>query len=208
MSQEILLEKLKLSISIEQKAALVAESIIQDLPSHAGKVAIWCGLLPWFSNELIEDMLGAACDDATVQKIVNLPFVEKISSGYCFHATTRKGLLIKYRAENPLEIQKAFEAAQKILESNSDPEAQHLIYILYGYIITNQGLKAEELLLSMLMEGKIKEFDSLVLSRFYSSYRRKSRCCQSMCRQGFGFRQKILSCIFDSKHSSSQIGQF
>lgn len=163
MSQDSFLEKLKLSKSIEQKAGLIAESFIEDLPSEAAKVALWCGFLPWFSNETIQDMLGTANDEILVEKILTLPFVENLEYGYCFHATTRRGLLSKYRTVNPTEIQRAFDEALKNWDNKLDTDDQYPLYALYGYVISNQGLKAEKLLFSILKEAKIKRLDAFSL---------------------------------------------
>lgn len=157
MSSEILLQRLKSATSPEQKAALVSEAILQDFPSKLAKIALWCGFLPWFSDDVLRNLLNG--DDDNVQRILDLPFVEKLSIGYCFHTATRRGLLQKYRTENPSEIVAAFQAIPAMVDEISDQSVQDIIGTLYGYVITNQGLNAEKLLIKMLERGKIQDIE-------------------------------------------------
>ena len=77
-----------------------------------------------------------------------------------FIKQTRRGLLQKYKLEKPSEIMSAFDDIQK-LEPESNPTTQSLIRILYGYVITNQAEMAENLLISLLEEGKIQKLEVL-----------------------------------------------
>ena len=159
MSHEILLQKLTSATSSEQKSALIADAIIEDLPSDIRHVALWCGFLPWFSDEILSSLLDKINDEVSIQEIINLPFIENLSFGYCFHSTTRKGLLQKYRIENPVEISSAFNSVEKAINKFKFISTQLRFLKLYGYVITNQGAKAEDLFESLLEDGEIKTLD-------------------------------------------------
>lgn len=160
MSHELLIRELRTAQSPEQKAAIVADAIMKDLSSDLADVAIKCSFLPWFSKNVIQSFLGTESNESSIKKIISLPFVETLSLGYCFHQTTRRGLLEKYKIENPSKILTAFNDLQK-LKPEPDSSIQSLVRILYGYVLTNQAQKAEELLVNLLEEGRIEEFASL-----------------------------------------------
>jgi hypothetical protein len=96
MYNEGLLESLKAAKSSEQKAALVAKALISDLPENIAEVAIKCSFMHWFSEDIIEALLGDSSDTTQIRLITDLPFVEKLAWGYCFHSTTRTGLINEF----------------------------------------------------------------------------------------------------------------
>src|SRR5688572_18621379 len=135
MSNELLLQQLKSATTSEQKAALVAEAIIGDLPETLRKVAIQCCFMPWFFDKIITTLIGNSTDNSKIRLIVDLPFVEKLSIGYCFHSTTRKGILKKYFSENLVEIHKTFEIVENLLVEESQVFPLAKISLLYGYVL-------------------------------------------------------------------------
>lgn len=160
MTQKILLRELKQAKTKAEKAALVAESVIEELPSNVVLAILRCGFLPWFSENMIQCFLGGGDNDA-IDKIVNLPFVEKLLLGYCFHPSTREGLVQKYKKQNKELFLSAYYLAEKELLELSLSNSQALIYLLYGYVVTNQGVKAENLLADILNRGQADLFDGL-----------------------------------------------
>jgi len=162
MQHNLLLEELKKATSPEQKAALVADAIINDLPENVAKAAIRCGFLPWFSDEIIQGMMEGSNDKTKANLIIELPFVEKLSTGYCFHSTTRRGFLNYYLSENPVEIQRACDLLEKNILTSPAASDLTLSTLLYGYVITKQGIKAEELLIKLVQ--KRETFDLHIFS--------------------------------------------
>ncbi len=162
MSTESLLENLKTATSSDQKAALVVEAIIDDLPKSVAKVALQCGFLPWFSTEVINSLLGINENNPKkIELIANLPFVEHLAEGYCFHAAARIGLIKKYLQYDPSEIEGAFNSSEEIFNNLSQSYIQANMALLYGYVITNKGQKAEDKLIEILKNGQIDDFSEI-----------------------------------------------
>lgn len=161
MSHNSLLQELAAADTPEKKAAIVADAVMKDFPPKLARVARCCGFLPWFSADLLTELLGPEKEEGDLQKIIDLPFIESTSLGYCFHLSTHRGLLQKYRAENPSEIISTFHNIQSHINSSTHTDFQSLITSLYGYVITNHGLEAERLLFDMASKGQIKDFDTL-----------------------------------------------
>lgn len=146
MSIDELLRELKNATTKDEQAAVVAESIIADLPLPIAQILRKCAILPWFTEEIIrtfpkdEDYIDTK---ELIRMITALPFVEETSKGYSFHTSTRRGLLTRYAVQNPSIFSEAYSDALPVLASHWDDDDYALVSLL-GYIVTNQREEVEK----------------------------------------------------------------
>src|SRR5260221_3415400 len=101
-----MLQSLRTTNDPAEKAALVAEFVFDDLPGTAALVARRCVILHWLDQFIIEPLLqdtlpveGEA--KAVYEQLISLPFIEKLTWGLAFQASTREGLLKRYALTQP-----------------------------------------------------------------------------------------------------------
>jgi twitching motility two-component system response regulator PilG len=103
-----ILQRLLATDDLAEKAAIVAESVFEQLPEVTALIGRRCVLLHWFDQALIEALLN---DSAVAQKrsieiyeqIISLPFIEVLGWGAALNNFTRAGLL-KYYAQSRPEL--------------------------------------------------------------------------------------------------------
>jgi tetratricopeptide (TPR) repeat protein len=81
------------------KAAFIAESVIDSLPDTMALAARRCVILHWFDRSVMSALLPDASEKQSAevfQQLINLPFVESVPGGFAFHTLTRQGLLNQY----------------------------------------------------------------------------------------------------------------
>ena len=95
MNTAELLANLSQAVDPEQKAALIAEFALLNLPPRIARVARGCVSFHWFTEQVIEALSehDVAESVRAAATIVTLPFVEKLPWGYAYHQLTRRGLL-------------------------------------------------------------------------------------------------------------------
>lgn len=134
MTIDELLIQLKRADSPAAQAALVAESVLSDLPLDVAVVARRCAFLPWFNNDLIRalwlDQQAPSALNQTIAMIIDLPFVEPIPWGYKYHDLTRKGLLSLHQENNSNEIIQACQAVIPLCFQNWEDESNCVIYLI------------------------------------------------------------------------------
>lgn len=92
---------------LPEKAAIIAESIIEELPVETVRVARQCVFLHWFDASIIEVLvegisLNQEGSTDLYEQIISLPFIHPVDQGrVAFHDLTREGLLRRYAINHP-----------------------------------------------------------------------------------------------------------
>lgn len=168
MNLDQILAELQAATTPEAKAALVAESVIADLPLKVETAARRCGLLLWFTPKIITALLADETEEESaeaVKIITGLPFVEKVPWGYTYHNSTRQGMLEKYSREQPDEIIAAWMAAVPVLLDDWDND-EAAVAALYGLAVTGQKEEVRRQLDELLHRFREREDWSRLLGAF------------------------------------------
>ena len=142
-----------------EKAAIIAELIISELPESVAQMVRECAILHWFDQPFIEAMRKARLIDAMskpnpkayhvfgnkdiYEQIITLPFVEKLPWGFTLQDLTREGLLKRYAATQPDLLASAARLAAPIYEArhNDKADAEALFcYIIEGNKVASKNL--------------------------------------------------------------------
>jgi tetratricopeptide (TPR) repeat protein len=103
-----LLQELLAATDPSQKAAILAESAIRDLPEGTALIAPRRVLLHWFDAEIVRALSpteAALTAPQIFEHLTRLPFIERVPWGLAYHELTRQGLLRRY-AETQAETLK------------------------------------------------------------------------------------------------------
>src|SRR5437588_8152081 len=109
----------------EEKAALVAESIIITLSEEAALITRRCSIVHWFDEAVItalsKDLSPTASELRNIyDQICALPFVEYVPWGLAFNSLTREGLLSRYITIQPALLITAAQLAATALSTYQD----------------------------------------------------------------------------------------
>lgn len=146
MSAGDLIKRLAAAGTDEEKAAIVAESVIADLAPDVAEVARACGCVPWFDADVIAALSGnesVSEAEALLATIVALPFVEPVGRAWQFHAQTKAGWLAYHAAQQPELIKRANHTALAVYLARwqDDRAARTAIYAL---IVSGELDEAQE----------------------------------------------------------------
>lgn len=168
MDNSTLLEKLISVSTIEEKAAIVAESVLDSFPTIISTVAINCSFLNWFNKEVVSIFSNITTDyelDNIFNTIVELPFIERIPEGYSFHSVTRKGLVNKYANNQPDKIVGAYYIVLPFYVNNWYDD-KCAISAIYGLIVTGTSKDINQRILELFRrfidKGDINRLNGLV----------------------------------------------
>ena len=134
----------------EGKAALIAETILSDLPVEVALVARRCVILHWFDQSIIEALL----QDTPLTKnevrevykqLVLLPFIESLPWGRAFQNLTREGLLKQYATSQPDLLKSAANLAASAYEVHAEDEKiageAFFCYIVAGKVQSSLAIR-------------------------------------------------------------------
>ena len=141
-----------------EKAALIAEYTMANLPPVLSEVARRAAVLRWFNPAVLAALLPANSPfsvDEVYRQIATLPFIETLPSGLAFHDLTRRGLLIRYTATQPALIQDTADLAAPVYAAAQDHAAQ--LEALYNYILADNRTEALNLLETLIFATAERE---------------------------------------------------
>jgi tetratricopeptide (TPR) repeat protein len=156
-----MLQALRTTNDPAEKAALVAEFVFDDLPGKAALVARRCVILHWFDQFIIETLLQDTLlvegeSRAVYEQLISLPFIEKLTWGFAFQASTREGLLKRYALTQPELLVTAARLAAPIYEVWEDDE-KILAEALFCYIVAGDSSSSVTWLNRLLEEALSRE---------------------------------------------------
>ncbi|MFT7587359.1 MAG: tetratricopeptide (TPR) repeat protein, partial [Cellvibrionaceae bacterium] len=142
MSNDDFFDKLMQADTEAERAAIIALSVIDDLPAFERDVARLASSLRWFDGDIIKALCleidpASSPDQASAvyKTIQELPFVEAVPNvGHRLHAQTAEGLIQNLSEENPDLVQLAHKIASEAwLEAwEDDYIAQSAVYALFA----------------------------------------------------------------------------
>jgi hypothetical protein len=158
-SMQDIVKELTAAKDSAEKAAIIAEFILSELPESVAQMVRGCAILHWFDQPFIEAMRKARLIDAMskpnpkaylvfgnediYEQIIALPFVEKLPWGFALQDLTREGLLKRYAARQPGLLTSAARLAAPIYEArhNDKADAEALFcYIIEGNKVASKNL--------------------------------------------------------------------
>lgn len=117
-----LLQELQVTSSLVEKAAIIADFILAQLPDAIVLLAHRCAILHWFDEQIIATLLQDSVpvpEDArgVYEQIASLPFVDTLSWGLAFQDLTREGLIKRYSITQPELFCMAAKLAAPVYET-------------------------------------------------------------------------------------------
>jgi hypothetical protein len=106
-----------------EKAALIAEMNLDDLPPSVTLAARRAVILHWFNAEVLAALLPADSDISAAdvyRHLADLPFIEQLPYGLAYHSLTRAGLLTRYTADQPDLLRQAAALAAPVYAAAED----------------------------------------------------------------------------------------
>ena len=163
-----ILQELLATNDLAEKAAIIAESVIQELSEETARVARQCVLLHWFDPSIIKALIkeSALIEESAViiyEQIISLPFIESIAQGrMAFRDVTREGLLRRFaisQAELLISAAKIVAPIYRLHEDGRVSSAE----AFFCYVIACEKEAALELL-DCLFEVAIHDEDWVFIS--------------------------------------------
>src|SRR2546421_2931380 len=113
---DFVLQKLQATGDPAEKAAIIAEFILDQLPEEVARVARYCVILHWFDQSIVESLLqDTPLTQAEIEEVYNqvrsLPFIETLNWGLTIQDLTREGLLHLYIETRPELLRTAAKLA-------------------------------------------------------------------------------------------------
>jgi len=167
-STDKLLEALLATDDPADKAALVAESVLNGLSEIEATIARRCIILRWFDKAIVEalliDRIANQGDHSHIEQssaiyttLAELPFVEHVTPwGLTYHALTREGLLKRYSNSNPEPFLVGCRLAAPVYAKRVDNETI-ANEALFCYIVAGEQEQALDLLETLLVEASHRE---------------------------------------------------
>ena len=108
-----------------EKAAIIADLVLSELPELVARVARRCVIFHWFDESIIASLLENFHPSQeeirnVYEQIIALPFIEKLPWGFTFHDLTREGLLKLYASTQPDLLESSVRLAAPIYEAHND----------------------------------------------------------------------------------------
>ncbi len=148
------------------KAALIAEFALADLPSNIATVARRVVILHWFNTDILAALLpaGSPTPAAVYQRLAGLPFIEHLSYGLAYHDLTRTGLLARYTASQPDLLREAAALAAPVYAAYTDKTVT--LEALYCYTLAGHQTEAGNLLDELMFWAAGREDWATLLNSF------------------------------------------
>src|SRR5579863_2282532 len=141
-----------------EKAALIAESIFDELPGATALVARRCVILHWFDQPIVEALLqDTQLAKSEVKEVfgqlMSLPFIESLAWGLTFQDLTREGLLNRYAISQPGWLRSAAAMAARSYEDRGEDE-KIAAEALFCYIVAGDSGSSVALLNKLVKQAK------------------------------------------------------
>lgn len=140
------INKLLRTIDSAEKAALIAELILENLPPTIAEVARYCSILHWFDQDIISNFVSTDFSQDTgkvYDVLAALPFIEILPGALGYNELTRQGLVKYYSQTKPQLIKTATRlAAPSYLSKGYDKAIAEAFfcYIIAGEYETAAGV--------------------------------------------------------------------
>ena len=165
------LQELRAATQPSEKAAWIAEHILNGLPANFAEVVRRCVILHWFNLSIVEALSKDTAItkdevDALYKQLASLPFIERLPWGLAFHDLTREGLLQRYASTQPELLQHAASLAApayEALERNEKMVAE----AAFCYIIAGNQETGERVLNRLLETASNRENWQYIDNLFY-----------------------------------------
>ena len=133
-----------------EKAAIIAESVIEGLPAVTALVARRCVILHWFDLHIVSALLPEGTEEdpkALYDGFNTLPFIEARQRGLAYHDLTRQGLLRRYADDQPdLLVTAAGLAAPAYETRDGTEDEQAVTEAFFCYMVAGKSEEAISLL--------------------------------------------------------------
>jgi subtilisin family serine protease/tetratricopeptide (TPR) repeat protein len=156
---DLILQELRATNDLTKKAAIVAESVFNELPTERALVARRCIILHWFDQPVVEALLQDTSlrkneSQAIYEQLASLPFIEALSSGLTFQGLTREGLLKHYTITHPEPelLRRAASLAAPAYEAREEDE-KIAAEALFCYIVAGNQRSGMRLLDNLLEQA-------------------------------------------------------
>ncbi len=145
-----------------EKAAIVAKSFFEKLPTEIAITARQCTLLHWFNQTIIEALVK---DNRLIQNsakeiykvIASLPFIEILPWGAAFRSLTREGLLRRYILSGQEDL--LLTATKLVAPAYRTPEAYGMsdAESFFCYTVAGEAKTAIEILDTLFVKASDRE---------------------------------------------------
>lgn len=168
---ETLLQELRAATHPPEKAAWIAERILNGLPANLADVVRRCVILHWFNLPIVEALSKdtSIADNevnALYEQLASLPFIERLPWGLAFHDLTREGLLQRYASTQPELLHHAASVAAPAYEALAHNEKM-VAEAVFCYIIAGNQETAERVLNRLLETACNRENWQYIDNLFY-----------------------------------------
>ncbi|MBN1992836.1 MAG: tetratricopeptide repeat protein, partial [Anaerolineae bacterium] len=150
-----------------EKAALVAEFALADLPPAVATAARRAVILHWFNTEVLAALLPAESElpAADVYNLLaGLPFIEHLPHGLAYHDLTRTGLLTRYMANQSDALRAGATLAASVYAAAEDKMV--VLEGLYCHILAGNQTEATGLLETLIYWAGAREDWAALLNVF------------------------------------------
>jgi tetratricopeptide (TPR) repeat protein len=144
-----------------EKAAIVAEFVLDALPRGIALIARQCVLFHWFDQTIVEALLedhALAQTEASevLERVISLPFIETLAWGWTFQDLTREGLLKRYAVSDRERLITAARAAAPVYQAREE-YGMIAVEAFFCYAVAGDTTLAIHLLGKLLEEGIHRE---------------------------------------------------
>ncbi|MEW5960072.1 MAG: tetratricopeptide repeat protein, partial [Chloroflexota bacterium] len=147
-----LLQDLQNTTDPAEKAALIAEVTLSNLPPAVALAARRGLVLHWFNQDIVSALLPGSSREhepaAVYQRLAGLSFMEATPYGLAYHDLTRAGLLKRLSRTHPDLLKEAAALAAPVYAGYEDKTAA--LEGLYCYTLAGATAEALELLETLL----------------------------------------------------------
>jgi hypothetical protein len=141
----------------EDKAAVVAESLLHRLPEETAQVARRCIILHWFDKEIIAALSQDVQDQGDIyEQLKHLPFVEALPRGLAFNGLTQEGLLRRYAENQPDVLQTGALSAAPAYEKQGERDKKTAAEAFFCFTVAGDTARAIGLLKKLVRQAKTK----------------------------------------------------
>lgn len=164
---EAIMQELRKATKPDEKAAIIAEAVLNEVPEELALVARRCVVLHWFDLPVVEALLQdipSVKNNAqyVYEQLRKMPFIESLAWGLTFQNLTREGLLKRYTHSQPELLRVAARLAASAYEVRRD-DGKCAAEALFCHIIAGD-VQAGTILLNELLEQAASRQDWQYLS--------------------------------------------
>ena len=148
-SIQVIRDRLLATKEPAEKAAVIADAVLNALPEAVAFAGRRCVILHWFNESVIEALL----EDTNIREkdqvvnvynqVTSLPFIEHLPWGYTFQDLTREGLLKRFAKAQPELLRSAARLAASAYLGQADDRIH--AEALFCFLISGDKQSGDEL---------------------------------------------------------------